>query len=327
MMTMTDLASVAEANDFGGVVRIEREGQVVVELARGLADRSNQIANRLDTRFATASATKGFTALTIASLAETGELSLDATVRSVVGELLPLVDAGVTIRHLLSHTSGIGDYLDEEALGDIDEHILGVSAHTLERPTDYLPLLVPHAQKRPPGEEFVYNNSGYMILSIIIELIAGSFHDAVRDRVLTPAGVHSGGFFRSDELPPDAALGYLNNGRTNVFHLPVIGGGDGGIYLSLDDVSAFWRAFFGCSIVSESMVELMTTPVHPTKREEEYGLGFWLANGGRKVMLVGMDAGVSFKTSYDRESNASYTVISNTSSDVWALAKWIEQVS
>src|SRR5687768_8689836 len=123
------------------------DGDRVVELVRGFADRANGRPNTLDTRFGIASATKGLTALTVASLIESGKLRSDTTLRSLMGDALPLVDAAVTIEHLLGHTSGVGDYLDEDEIGDVDAYVMGLPVHRLAAPADYLPLLDGHPQR------------------------------------------------------------------------------------------------------------------------------------------------------------------------------------
>ena len=326
---MIDIAerakAVAEEIDFSGAVRVSRAATVRQEFAMGFAHRARRIPNRVDTRFATASATKGMTALAVMSLVESGAFTLATTVREILGDMLPMVDERVTIAQLLSHQSGVGDYLDEESLGDTDDHTLEVPAHALERAIDYLPLVDGHPQVFSPGEKFVYNNSGYVMLAIIIEKVTGSYHEAVAERVLEPGGITRGGFFRSDDLPDNTALGYLENGRTNVFHLPVIGTGDGGIYLTLDDVSSFWEALFEGAIISPASVELVTTPTHMGANGQGYGLGFWLKEDGDHVALVGMDPGVSFRSTYRKSTGDMYVVMSNTSSGVWPIARALDE--
>ena len=110
-------------------------------------------------------------------------------------------------------------------------------------------------------------------------------------------------FLRSDELPGRAALGYLRGRRrrrTNVFHLPVRGSGDGGIYTTAADISALWRAFFAGRIVSP---ELGGRDGAAAQRRAggamRYGLGFWLHASSDVVMLEGCDAGVSFRSVHD----------------------------
>lgn len=322
---LSQLEQGAQEHNFSGVVRVERQGEVIVEFARGHGDRANERANNLGTRFAVASATKALTALTIMSMVESGALTLDTTLRSVIPDELPHVDEAVTIDHLLTHRSGVGDYIDEDAGGDVDDHVLGaLSAHTLLTARGYLPLLSIHAQKSPPGQEFAYNNSGYVMLSLVIERITGSYHQAVRDRVLLPAAMPDAAFIRSDDLPANTALGYLANGHTNVFHLPVIGMGDGGIYLTLADTTAFWDALLTGRIVSAAIVEAMTAEVSVDSDTRSYGRGFWLGPGDDHVWFEGMDAGVSFQSGVFRDADLRYSVISNTSDGVWPLVRVIE---
>jgi len=323
---MNDIGTRAESTNFSGVIRLDAADGPAFTMARGWADRRNEIEIKTSTRMAAASATKGFTALTVMSLVESGDLQLDTTMRSLAGDALPFVDEAVTIEQLLGHTSGVGDYLDEETIGDIDDYLLDVPAQTLAHPDDYLPLLSGHHQVSPPGERFAYNNSGYIMLSIVIDRVAGSFHEAVQERVLQPAGMMRSGFFRSDDLPRDAALGYLEDGRTNVFHLPVIGGGDGGIYVTMDDMAAFWKSLYDGRVVSLDAVEAMTTIRSSVNETRSYGLGFWLSPDGSTVWLEGFDAGVSFLSARSRTTGAHYTVISNTSSGAWPLTTQCQQL-
>ncbi len=322
------LEGIVAETGFSGVVHAEAGG-VSVELAAGLADRANERPNRVGSRFATASMTKGFTAVTAVSLIESGDLGFDSRLRDITGDDFPLVDPAVTIEDLLGHRSGVGDYLDEEVLGDIDEHVLGGrSAHTFEAPDDYVPLVAAPPQVNPPGERFAYNNGGFMMLSVAIERATGrGFHDLVHERVFEPAGMGTAGFFRSDDLPVGTAFGYLRNGRTNVFHLPVMGGGDGGAYVTAADMAAFWQGLFTGRLLLPSMVETMTTARSDTDEDgHDYGLGFWLVTGGTAVVLEGMDAGVSCRSLYDPASGATYTILANDSSGAWPVARHLESV-
>ena len=103
--------SIAFENGFAGVVCVDHGGQIEFVNAYGLADRAHDIPNTVDTRFATASATKGLTALAVVSLIDNDALRLSTHARSVLGNDLPLIGDDVTIEHLLAHRSGIGDYL------------------------------------------------------------------------------------------------------------------------------------------------------------------------------------------------------------------------
>ncbi len=281
----------------------------------------------MDTRFGIASTVKGFTALTAASLIEAGDLSLDTTLRSLLPDALPMVDPAVTIEHLLAHTSGVGDYFDEDAHGDIDDYVLDVPVHVLDTPAKYLPAVDGHPQRSAPGATFAYNNGGFVMLSIAIEVASGrGFYDLVQERVLDPAGMVDTGFVRSDRFPPGAAIGYLEDGRSNILHLPVRGAGDGGAYSTLRDLESFWSSLFAGRILPLPVVDRLVEPRNDVPSEGlRYGLGFWLRADRDTVMLEGMDAGVSCRTAYDRPSSLSYTVISNTSSGVWPLVAWLDE--
>ena len=210
--------------------------------------------NTTDTRFAIASGVKGLTALTVVSLIERDSLRLSTTARSVLGTDLPLIGADVTVEQLLAHRSGIGDYVDEEAGHDITDYTLTVPAQELATTEQYLAVLAGHPAKFAPGERFSYCNAGYVVLALIAERVSGvPFGELLRDRVAIPAGMRDTEFLRSDELPGRTATGYLpieGRSRTNVFHLPVLGSGDGGIYSTAADISAFWQSLFAERIVS-----------------------------------------------------------------------------
>jgi CubicO group peptidase (beta-lactamase class C family) len=301
------------ADEFSGVVSVSRGADVLFEAAYGLADRAHQIPCTPDTRFAIASGTKGFTALVILSLVADGMLSLSATARSKLGEDLPLIADDVTVEHLLTHTSGIGDYVDEET-GELP---LSVPVYELVDTTDYLPALDGIPTKFTAGARFGYCNSGYVVLALVAERVSGlGYHQLVRDRVLTPADMGHTDFLRSDRLPGDAALGYLPDGRTNVFSLPVRGNGDGGIYTTVADVRRFWVALLGGRLLEPAWVERMTSPhaAGPPAHRMSYGYGYWL--DGPAIVLDGGDHGVSFRSVFDPAVGTCCTVVGNVETPI-----------
>jgi CubicO group peptidase (beta-lactamase class C family) len=326
---VTDLAqaidTLAAKTTFSGVVRIDRSGGVEFEKAYGYADRRHEIANTVETQFAIASGTKGLTALAVMRLIEGGSLDFHTTARSVLGADLPRVRNEVTIEHLLSHRSGIGDYFDESAGHEITDYVLPVSVHQLAETEDYLAVLDGYETAFSPDERFAYCNGGFVVLALIAERVGGEpFRELVRRRVCEPAAMVHTAFLRSDELPGNAAVGYLREDgpRTNVFHLPVRGSGDGGIYSTAADVRALWVSLFAGRIVPSHRVEQMVRPRSEVPSEERrYGLGFWLHASSDVVMLEGYDAGVSFWTAHDPTSAATCTVISNTSEGAWGIAE------
>jgi CubicO group peptidase (beta-lactamase class C family) len=282
---------------FSGVVRLGGEAW-----AFGYADRAHEIPNTVDTQFATASGVKGFTALVAVST-----LPLALRVRELLGEDLPLVDDRVTVEHLLRHTSGIGDYLDEEVHSDWEQYLMPVPVHELATTSAYLGVLAGHPQKFTPGARFSYSNSGFVLLAVLAERASGrSFYDLVDECVCQPAGMRDTAFLRSDSLPGTAAIGYLSDGRTNVFHLPLRGSGDGGIYTTAADMARFWDWFTG-----HEWFERMTAG-------ERYGLGFWLD----PLHLEGIDAGAWFESVPTK-----YTALSNDPSTARPVARALRQLA
>jgi CubicO group peptidase (beta-lactamase class C family) len=324
-----DVEEITRETDFSGVVRVDRGDDLGFAKAYGLADRRWDIANTIDTRFGIASGTKAMTALVVVGLVESGALELDTTARSVLGDDLPLIGDDVTVEHLLAHRSGIGDYFDENEGVDVADYVLPVPVHELATTEQFLSVLGGFPTKFAPDTQFAYNNGGYVVLALIAERVSGvAFAELVQERVCRPAGMHDTAFSRSDALPDRTALGYVTvDGvdRTNVFHLPVLGTGDGGIFTTAADVARFWRALFAGAIVPDRWVAEMVRPrsVAP-ELSMRYGLGFWLHESTDVVMLEGCDAGVSFRTVHDPRSGLTHTVLSNTTDGAWPVTRLLD---
>jgi CubicO group peptidase (beta-lactamase class C family) len=162
----------------GLALAVIRNGRVVKEAAYGKASFELDVPMTLDNSFHLQSMAKIFTAAAIMQLVEEGRISLDEPVTQILTQL-PTQWSGVTVRHCLSHTSGLPDLFTdalnlETVSGDRDTAIADIAK---------LPL-------KPAGVEAVYNQTGYMLLGMIIEKISGtSYENFVRDRVLSPAGM------------------------------------------------------------------------------------------------------------------------------------------
>jgi CubicO group peptidase (beta-lactamase class C family) len=161
---------------------------------------------------------------------------------------------------------------------------------------------------------------------VIIEQITGDFHRFIEDNILRKAHMDDSGFFRMDDLPINTAIGYIDASkeslRTNLFSLPIIGGGDGGMFISVTDVHRFWQAFMNGEIISQSSVEAMITP-YAKGNQWHYGYGLWLKPSGEAMVpvMVGQDIGVSFESGYDKILDLSYVMVSNYENDVWPISK------
>ena len=294
--------------------------------AFGLAHRGFGSPNTIDTQFAIASGGKGFTALAVVSLIADGVLSLDTTARSVLGPDLAHIADDVTVAHLLAHRSGIGDYIDEEN-EDLDpyDYVLLSPIQDLATTDGFVVEVDCHPTKFAADERFSYCNGGYIVLALIAERSSGvGYHELVTERVLEPAGLQDTGFLRVDEPSGRMAMGYLHPDglRTNVLHLPIRGNGDGGIYTTASDMHTFWNALFDGRVVPDQWVTEMTRSRSDVPEEHaRYGLGFWLAEAGPSVMLVGGDAGVSFYSTHDPVTRRSWTIMSNTTDGAWPMVR------
>ncbi|WP_430645039.1 serine hydrolase domain-containing protein [Agromyces sp. GXS1127] len=327
-ITAADVDAIAAASAFAGVVSVDRAGEPELVRAYGFAHRALGVPNTPETRIAIASGSKAFTALAVLGLVEQGALELATPVRAVLGDDLPLIDDAVTIEHLLSHHSGIGDYLDEDGEFAVDDYVLPVPVHTLATTEAFVPVLDGHPQAFPPGERFAYCNGGYVVLALVAERASGTgFHDLLQTRVFDRAGMSRTAFLRSDRLPGDAALGYLDDSgdRTNVLHLPVRGNGDGGAYTTAADLTAFWRALFDGRIVGPATVEAMIRPRADVPGEaKRSGLGLFLLETSDVVLVEGHDAGASFRSMHDPVTRRTISVLGNSSEGAWALVDALE---
>jgi CubicO group peptidase (beta-lactamase class C family) len=289
------------------------------------------VPNSSSTRIAIASGSKTFTALAVLRLVEEGVLALDTPVRSILGTDLPLIDDAVTVEQLLTHTSGIGDYIDEEADWDAADYVLPVPVHLLADTEAFVPVVDGYPQAFPPGDHFTYCNGGYIVLAIIAERASGrEYHDLVEAEVCVRAGLEKTSFLRSDELPADAALGYLfaKGDRTNVLHLPVRGNGDGGIYTTADDLHAFWVALTGGRIVSEDTLSQMTRPRFDVPEEGlRYGMGLYLGATGPQLIMEGYDAGASFRSTHNPVTQTTVSVLGNSSEGAWPLVYTLADIA
>jgi CubicO group peptidase (beta-lactamase class C family) len=262
-------------------------------------------------------------------LIEDRELRLDQPVRGLLGDDLPLIDHGVTIEHLLTHTSGIGDYLDEDSDWKASDYVLSLPVHTLTTSEAFLPMLDGHPRKFAPGERFAYCNGGYMVLAVLLERATGdTYHEVMRRLVFEPAGLVRTGFLPLNELPLDAAPGYIFNegDLVNTLHLPALGNGDGGAFTTADDLHRLWQALLDGRIVSRATIDEMIRPRHDVPdKKKRYGMGFWIHRAHPALILEGYDAGASFRSTHIIETQTTVSVLGNSSEGAWPVISALAQ--
>ena len=315
-----------EEMDFSGAVLWQKEEPW--STAKGFADRANEWPNAVDTRFGIASGCKIFTAVAICQLAEEGKLAFDDKLSGLLPNIFP--DFDVTVHQLLTHTSGIPDYFDEDVMGDFEELWIKNPMYLMKAGMDFVSLFKDKPMMFEPGVRFHYNNAGFIALGLIVEKVSGrAFTDYVEERIFAAAGMSASGYFRLDQLPAQTAFGYIDEGdswRTNQYALPIKGGADGGAFVTADDMALFWTRLMDYSLMSKEMTERMLTP-HAGDEDNEYGYGVWIErNDGEveKYHVMGYDPGVSFHSGYYPADRSILTVLSNKSKGANAVVKLIE---
>jgi CubicO group peptidase (beta-lactamase class C family) len=315
---------------FSGVVQVRERGDVVFAAAYGLANRADAVPNTVATRFGTASGTKTFTGVAVCQLIEEGKLSADTRLVDVLDAPLPNFDPAITLHHLLTHTSGVPDYFDEEQLdaqADFGDVFAALPVYKVSTPSDLLPLFQNDPMKFPPGQRFSYSNGGFVLLGLVIEAVSGmAYADYVERCVFDRAGMTESGFFEMNDLPAHTAYGYLENGRTNIYEIPVKGMPDGGAFVTAGDMASFWEALFKHRLIGPEMTASFLHPhvaADPDgDRERHYGYGLWISVDDGTVTRYsssGADPGVAFASAYFVANQVDMTLLGNTESDAWPL--------
>jgi CubicO group peptidase (beta-lactamase class C family) len=280
------LRSWERERELSGAVLVTVGGRPVFDGCYGVADRAAGTPVTQRTRFGLASVTKLFTAVAVVDLVVAGSLRFDDAVVDVLpeGRRPSTLRPDVTVHHLLTHTSGIADYAEEDEdtpgyLPDYGALWVDRPTYRMLRPADFLPLFADLPPYRAPGERWQYCNAGYVVLGLVVEELSGRpYTEVVEDRVLRRAGMAASGFFRLDEARPDVAVGYLPRAgpdqpwRTNIYSVPVIGGADGGAFSTARDLDLFLHRLADGSLLGRTRDAVLA-------RQEDAGEGFSMGYG------------------------------------------------
>ena len=317
------LEEAALETEFSGVVSVFRGDATLYNRAFGHRDIKNRLPNATSTIFGIASGTKIFTALGIGALVDRGVISLDTTVGEIDQAYTGFVDPQATVQHLLSHTSGIYDYYDEEIEDDYDSFSVEIPWCELETPSDYYPLFEGREIKFRPGERYSYSNGGYVFLGMLIEKLTGRlYREFVGEHVLRAADMPRSGFYAFNDLPENTANGYLEDRRTtNIYQLPLRGGGDGGMFTTTGDLRAFWDSLFSYRILSEELTKTFLQTHHRFNVRVGYGCGIYKRLDGRVFWISGVDAGIGFDSRYLVREHVTINILSNVTNGEGAMRK------
>ncbi|WP_414604979.1 serine hydrolase domain-containing protein [Stenotrophomonas pavanii] len=276
---MADAATRLEAlraqDALSGALRVAQNGRVLLDWRGGDADRAAGIPVGVDTQFRLASSNKMFTAVAILQPMQTGRLSLDETIGKYLSDYPNKAVANtVTVRQLLSHTSGLGDFF-----GDDFEH----SSASLKTLDDYVQRFAKDAPQFTPGSQDSYSNYGYIVLGRIIEVVSGqSYYAYVEEHILRPAGMTGTGFEPETASVPKRAIAYTKHDGQWVREtksLPWRGMSAGGGYSTVADMMKFAEALQSGKLVSPALLQQATTAQN---HKGWYGFGFVVQGEGRE---------------------------------------------
>ncbi len=316
------IARIAAANNFSGVISIAPLADgASLDFGFSYADRANRIPNTIETRFAMASGCKGFTAAAIWLLIEAGQVELETPLSACVTSRQFHFGDKVTVGQLLNHTSGIPDYFSEEVESDYGALWRERPSYSMKTTRDFLPLFETAPMKGRPGQGFLYNNAGFILLGLVAEELTGQdFRAFVAERIFDRCGMARSGYFALDALPEKCALGYLSpdpaDFHTNIYAVPAIGGADGGAFTTVEDMRRSWRTLLsGRLLKPETVARMIGQPVQVSAEWPDlfYGYGVWLRQRpeGWVVSLEGGDPGVALESLVWVDHGIVLTVLSN----------------
>jgi len=352
-MDTTNIARIFEEavqkEHFAGVALVQRGDQVLFSQAYGMAHRGFGVPNHMDTRFRLASASKLFTATATLQLVEQGRLSLEDRIVSLLGLEETAINPGITVKHLLTMTSGMADWFDEGGAWEADwaELIRQHAVYKFRKNEDYLPLFT-HAQAYfSPGEKFRYNGAGYILQGMLIEKLTGlDYFEAIRRNVFAPAGMTRTGFFHLDGVEADVAEGYdpiLDENeqpvawRKNIYQTTAGPAADGGACSTAGDLVRFLQALRCGKLLSHEMFTQMLTPQvdedgdYPDGCTAKRGLGPTIMCDAQGNVLrwghPGEEIGASARVFYFPAHDLDVVVLGNVSwcsgKPNWQIQQWL----
>jgi CubicO group peptidase (beta-lactamase class C family) len=325
-----------EARDaYSGVVLITRGGSQLHAGAYGFASRSWGIRNTLETRFDTASVTKLFTAVAILQLVDEGAFALDTKALEYLELTGTAIDPRVTVEHLLTHTSGIGDDCEEED-GELYEDLWQTrSNYTVLETGDFLPQFAHKPANFAPGEGVRYCNCSFILLGLMIERATGlPYRDYVERHVFARAGMPGTSFLRLDRVHenlaegcdplPDDASGAARWKR-NIYAFPPVGSPDSGAHATARDLVRFHEAVRHEALLRPETTREFLRPRVLYRDRDPYRIhfgfvwAFYLDAAGDVAFYQkeGINAGVSAVLRHYPARDLTVVLLSNLMQGVW----------
>lgn len=331
-----DIEQILDKNFRGNIYIVQNE-KVLYESTHGFADLANEIPNMPDTKFASASAGKAFVAVGILQLIEQGKIRFEDTLGTLLDIELNRIDRFVTVKQLLTHTSGVPDYFDESIMDEYEELWRDFPNYKIRRNSDLLPLFIHKPMMYSRGEKFQYNNTGYVLLAMIMEKVTGmDFDQYLKTNVFDVCGMESTGYYELDKLPAKCANHYIycqdtEDYRTNIFSVDAKGTGAGGAFITVKDVVNFWTGLSGGKLIKKELVTDMLSKQSGDGVDPEegfYGYGMWIIDcpGSKDIAYFqGCDPGVSFLSEYNPNNGLISVLVSNYGDNVWKEMRKIRE--
>ena len=338
------LRKLAAADQLSGVALIMRGGDTVFEGAYGWASRTWGVPMRPDIRFDCASITKLFTAVATIQRVDAGDFSLDTSALDYLGLTGTTISPDVTVRHLLTHTSGLADDADEEDGERYEDLWVDVPSYSVREASGHLPNFVHKPPRFAPGEGARYCNVGFVLLGLMIEKATGTgYRDYIRENVFARAGMTRSGFFAMDEVVPEVAEpcepvadadGQITGWRRNIYSYPPIGTPDGGAHVTARDLVRFMDALRANALASPELTAQMCTPQVFAKQREDgtrhYGFAtqFHLDAAGNLLWWGkdGVNVGVSGEVDYYPDHDATMVVLASSENGAWGPLRTIDKI-
>jgi CubicO group peptidase (beta-lactamase class C family) len=290
------LAGLVETNDPGLAVLVAQDGKVLFEKGYGLADREHQVPVIPQTTFRIGSITKQFTASAILKLQEAGKLSVSDKLSKYIPDF-PRGDE-VTLRHLLTHTSGIHSYTDEP---DFLSRVTNATTSGA-----IIEAMKQYPYDFDPGAKWSYDNSGYVLLGYIVEKVSGeNYGDFLRENFFQPLGMTNTGVYRAQLGLPHEALGY--NLGPNGFNLALNwdmswAGGAGALYSTVEDLYRWNEGIFNGRVLDPASLKAAFNRVKTTENQADnsdngYGFG-WFVTRHRGLREISHGGGLNGFSSF-----------------------------
>lgn len=338
----------ATEGQFSGAVLVTQGDRELLARASGFAHRGFSVPNAVGTRFDTASLGKLFTAAATFRLVDRGLLGLDEPVRDLAGLRDTAIPADVTIRHCLTHSSGIADDADEEAGEDYEELWKAKPCYMVREARDFVPQFAYKAPLFKAGTKSRYNNCAYVLVGLVLEAKTGlPFPEIVEREVLEPAGLGDTGYFAKDSIASNVAEGYATVGdsdggtasgdaapggpagfRKNIYAFPPIGSPDSGIITTVRDLRKLFLAIEGDTFLSPGLrAEFLSPQIDAFTlksgelRRYGYCLEHDIAPSGRRIRYGkdGINPGVAAIAMRYPDSDGFIAILANQDANVWMM--------